>query len=207
MPGRSAVRFRRRVVLEMLPDENDLLQRLAAAHGSIRGTILSALRLLETDESDKLRARITELEAKLAKTKEQAATAKSRLKNDETSTAKVQSDLTSARTALRDAQTRERQTKAALTKQQARAADLQAEATLLGDLQIHYLYCADCGTFIGEDEWAEQPASKGVALYHKTHKYRAEGSLLGGPATVMAWRAKPHTKAGRGVDLPVFVDS
>lgn len=198
MPIRSAVRFRRRVVLEMLPDENELLQRLAAAHGSIRGTILSGLRLLETDESDTLRARVAELEAKLAKTKDQAATATSRLKADEVGIAKVQVELTSARTALREAQTRERQAKAALTKLQARAADLQDEAALFGDLQIHYLYCADCGTFIGEDEWAEQPVTEGVALYHKTHKYRAEGSLLSGPATVMAWRAKPHAKAGRG---------
>ena len=164
MPVRSNVRFRRRVVLEMLPDENELLQRLAAAHGSIRGTILSALRLLETDESDTLRARVVDLEAKLAKTKDQAATAKSRLKDDEAGIAKVGAELTNARTALREAQTLERQTKAALTKLQARAAELKDEAALLRDLQIRYLYCADCGKFIGEDEWAEQPVSEGVAL-------------------------------------------
>lgn len=195
---RSDVRFRRRVVLEMLPDENELLQRLAAAHGSIRGTILAALRLLETDESDTLRARVVDLEAKLAKTKEHAAAAKSRLKDDEAGIAKVQSDLTSARTALRDAQTRERQTRAAHTKLQARAADLHDEAAVLGDLQLRHLYCADCAKFVGEGEWAEQPVSEGVALYHKAHKYRGESSLLGGSATVMAWRATPRAKAGRG---------
>jgi len=48
MPRRRSAepRYRRRVVLELTPDESTVLDRLADRHGTIRGAVLAGWRLL-----------------------------------------------------------------------------------------------------------------------------------------------------------------
>ncbi len=198
MPPKSDVRFRRRVVLEMLPEENELLQRLAAKHGTLRGTILSALRLLETDESEQLRARVGNLEAQLKRVGAQAAAAKTRRTQDDETAAKAQAEVDRMTTALRGEEARHRGTTSALKKAQAQAEEFRQEAQRLAHLQIRHLYCPACSSFVSEDDWAEQPLQGGgVGVYHKTHEYRGKASMLM-TATVMAWREKPRRRAGKG---------
>ncbi len=190
------MRFRRRVVLEMLPDENELLQRVARGHGTMRGALLTGLRLLESDELGQLRATVADLQIKLGKAQRQLSAKKTRKADQATAAAKTQSELERLRGGARDAKAELRKTKSALTKAEGQAADWARHARRLENVAIRFLFCPMCGTFVGEDEWAEQATRKGVGIYHRTHEYKEKRTLLT-TATVMAWRKLPRERAER----------
>lgn len=196
MSTKPEVRFRRRVVLEMLPDENELLQRVAKAHGTMRGALLTGLRLLESDELGQLRATVAELEGKLARSQQQLSATKTRKADQATAAAKVQSELERVHASAREAQAELRKTKSALTKADKLAEDWTQHAHRLENLAIRHLFCASCNDFVPEKEWAEQSSRDGVGIYHEAHDYKEKSGLLA-PATVMAWRRLPRERAER----------
>ena len=58
-------RYRRRVVLELTPDESTILDSLANRHGTLRGAVLAGLRELEANRSAELEAQANELQERL----------------------------------------------------------------------------------------------------------------------------------------------
>ncbi len=190
------MRFRRRVVLEMLPDENDLLQRVAKAHGTMRGALLTGLRLLESDELGQLRATVADLESKLGKAQQQLSATKTRRDEQTTTAAKTHSELERVRASARDARAELRAIKSARTEADKLARDWTQYAHRLENLAIRHLFCPSCNDFVPEKEWAEQPTREGVGIYHKTHDYREKSNFLA-TATAMAWRKLPRERAER----------
>ncbi len=197
MPRRSAEpRYRRRVVLELTPDESDLLDRLADGHGTIRGAVLAGLTGLETNRVGELEAQIRDLTDTVASTKTALAEERAGHAADVTAAkqqrAEVRDALEGERQSLRDTKAKLRETRAKLVEQTTarRAADDLRKATQ--EQLFHHLYCGICEGFAPDAEWAEEPDGKGGAyVYHKPHGFRLKAVRRGEPATVLGWRARP----------------
>ncbi len=196
MPRRSAEpRYRRRVVLELTPDESDLLDRLADSHGTIRGAVLTGLTGLETNRTDELEAQVGKLRDTVTSTK--AALAEERASRAADLGA-ANKERTVAREALkgesqsvREMQAQLREMRAKLSEQTTarRAADELRKAT---QAQLFpQLYCGICERLAPEAEWAEEPDGQGGAyVYHQQDGFRLKRSWRGGP-TILGWRARP----------------
>lgn len=189
MPRRSPQpRYRRRVVLELTPDESDLLDRLADGHGTIRGAVLVGLRALEADRSADLEAQVRDLTAQLATAKRSAADERKRLAAElAAATAQVatsrkelkaaQADGKAARSDLREAKAKLSNARGAAETQR-----LALEARL-----VHHAFCGACEKLVPDSEWAEQAAQGGFITYHKPDGFHPQSRLLQ-PATVLFWR-------------------
>jgi hypothetical protein len=182
-------------VLELTPDESDLLDRLADSHGTIRGAVLAGLTGIETNRTNELEARVRDLKDTVASTK--AALAEER--------AGHAADLEAAkqeRTVARDALKGERQslggTKAQLQETRAKLAEQTTARSSADELRkatqwqlFHQLYCSICGKMAPEAEWAEEPdGQQGAYVYHQPHDFRLKASWRGLP-TILGWRARP----------------
>ena len=189
MPRRSAEpRYRRRVVLELTPDESDLLDRLADSHGTIRGAVLVGLRELEADRSADLEAQVRDLTAQLATAKRSAADERKRLAAE---LAAATAQVATSRKELKAAQAEGKAAREDLREARAKlsnargAADTQRLA--LEARLVHHVFCGACGKLVPESEWAEQAAQGGVITYHKPDGFRPKPGLLNLP-TVLFWR-------------------
>lgn len=185
-------RYRRRVVLEITPDESKLLNRQADRHGTIRAAVLAGLAALETDRSAELVAQVEQLTKQLAAVEQARGSEQDR---GATELASLQTQLTEAQQALKaaQAQARElradlRQTKAKLSNERdARRAAEQHHQAARARL-VHHAYCAVCDKLVPEAEWAEEPWRDGFAIYHQPHGFREKPGFLGQPVTIMFWR-------------------
>lgn len=196
MPRRSAEpRYRRRVVLELTPDESDLLDRLADGHGTIRGAVLAGLTGLETNRTDELEAQVRSLTDSVAST--QTALADERVGHAaDLTTAKQQhaeqrDTLKGESQSVRDTKAQLRETRAKLAEQTSarRSADDLREATQ--EQLFHHLYCSICKRLVPEAEWAEEPDGKGGAyVYHQPDGFRLKATWRG-ESTILGWRARP----------------
>jgi hypothetical protein len=198
MPRRRSAepRYRRRVVLELTPDESTILDGLADRHGTIRGAVLAGLRGLEADRSADLEARVGALSEQLATAEHNAQLERNRAAAD---LATLTEQLVASRQALKaaQAQTKEfaadrREAKAKLANETAaRRSAAQARQAAEG-LIVHHAFCAACDKLVPEAEWAEQPWRNGFATFHKAHGFREKngGGLLRQPASVLFWRAR-----------------
>jgi len=188
-------RYRRRVVLELTPDESDILDPLANRHGTIRGAVLAGLRELEANRSATLEAESIDLNERLERAEHSAQVDNDRAAAD---IALLSEKLAASGKALKLAQgqtTKARadadDMKAKLEKQTAarQAADQARQAAEA--LAVHYAHCATCDKLVPEAEWAEQPWGKGFATYHKAHPFRdKKGGFLAEPATMLFWRGR-----------------
>jgi DNA repair exonuclease SbcCD ATPase subunit len=190
-------RYRRRFIVEFGPEDSGLIDRMGLAHRTKRAAIIAGLRLLESGELEQLRAQVATLEAKLATTK--AAGTAAKLSAATTARLdKAKADLAAERTAHRrtqraldKAQAALTDTQAALTRAQKDLADSQGERERLAALLPHHTYCRYCDKLVPEAEWAEQATAEGVDVYHQPDGYRAKGSLISGPTTVLLQRHAP----------------
>lgn len=192
----EGIRYRRRVVLEMVPDESDLLRQLAAKHGTMRGAILAGLRLLETDGSHKLRARLKTIEAQLTTAKTQAANAADVQRDEQLAReSKAQRELAKVQAALDREQATHASAKKALTTANARGGRLERALRNEEGRRIAELYCSECGKLVPITECAEQ----GADIYHEEHGYRPKAGMLGfSNPTVIAKRVTASGPAGKG---------
>ncbi len=172
----EGIRYRRRVVLEMVPDESDLLHQLAAKHGTMRGAILAGLRLLETDESQKLRARLKTIEAQLTTAKTQAANAADAHRDERLAReSKAQRELAKVQAALDREQAAHASTKKALTAANEQRGRLERALRDEEGRRISELYCSACEKLVAMTACAEQDTD----IYHRPHGYRSKGDMLG----------------------------
>ena len=188
-------RYRRRVVLELTPDESTILDALADRHGTLRGAVLAGLRELEANRSAELEAQASGLTKRLERAERDAQAGRDRAAAD---VALLSQKLAASGKALKLAQehtTTARadvgDVKAKLAKQTAarQAADQARQAAEA--LAVHYAYCATCDKLVPEAEWAEQAWRKGFATYHKAHPFREKkGGFLAEPASLLFWRGR-----------------
>ena len=198
MPRRSAEpRYRRRVVLELTPDESDLLDRLADGHGTIRGAVLDGLRTLEADRSANLEMQVRDSSERLAVAEQLAAEERDRLTAE---LAAATGQTATSRRELKAAQAEGRATREKLREAKARlsnargAAETQRRA--LEAQLIHYAFCGACAKLVPESEWAEQVGQGGVITYHKPDGFRPKAVLLQQP-TLLFWRSPASAESTR----------
>ncbi|PZR64173.1 MAG: hypothetical protein DLM71_03110 [Chloroflexi bacterium] len=197
MPRSAEPRYRRRVVLELTPDESEVLDRLAEQHGTIRGAVLVGLRELEVKRSAELEAQARDLADRLATTQQAA-----QVDHDRTAAelAALTEQLVASRAALkavkaeaREARADLRAAKATLSAQTSARKTAETARQAAQARLVRHAYCAACDKLVPEAAWAEQPWRNGYATYHKEHGFREKGSFLGQPASLLFWR-------GRGIE-------
>lgn len=189
MPRRSpAPRYRRRVVLELTPDESDLLDRLADGHGTIRGAVLVGLRELEADRSADLKAQVRDLSEHLATAERSAVEERDRLAAELAAATK---QVATGRKELKAAQAEHKAAREDLREAKAKLSNARGAAETqrlaLEARLVHHAYCGACGKLVPDSEWAEQAAQGGVLTYHKPDGFRPKPGLLQ-PSTVLFWR-------------------
>lgn len=187
-------RYRRRVVLEMTPDESVLLDRLADKQGTIRGAVLAGLHTLEADRSAELEARVAELTNKLAKADERSQTDRRRTVEERSTLdaqlAEAKRALKAAQAAANDLRADLRDTRAKLRREHAARATAEDATRAAQELFVHHAHCAACDKLVPESEWAEQPWRNGFATFHKRHGFREKSPFLGEPASLLFWRSR-----------------
>jgi DNA repair exonuclease SbcCD ATPase subunit len=198
MPPRSAEpRYRRRVVLELTPDESDLLDRLANAHGTIRGAVLVGLRALEGDRSADLENRLQETTEQLAAAERSAAAERHRLAAE---LAVATKQVATSRKELKAAQAEGKATRENLREARAKLSNARGTAgtqrRALEARLIHHAFCGACGKLVPESEWAEQAAQGGVLTYHQPDGFRPKPGLLQLP-TILFWRPSSSGESKR----------
>ena len=181
-------RYRRRFIVEFGPEDSGLIDRMGLAHRTKRAAIIAGLRLLESGELERLRAQVADLEAELTAANEGLATAQTKSATAKPALATLKADLKAEREAHRATKATLKDTRTSLAQARTDVTALRAERDRLAVLLPHYAHCGSCDKLVPEAEWAEQPARNGVDVYHKNDGYRAKGSILGGPATVLFWR-------------------
>jgi DNA repair exonuclease SbcCD ATPase subunit len=189
MPRRSpAPRYRRRVVLELTPDESDLLDRLADGHGTIRGAVLAGLRELKADRSADLEAQVREMTEALGTAEQSAADERDRFAAE---LAAASEQIATSRKELKAAQAEHKATREDLREARAKLSNARGAAETqrlaLEARLVHHAFCGACGKLVPESEWAEQTAQGGVLTYHQPDGFRPKPALLQ-PATVLFWR-------------------
>lgn len=183
-------RYRRRFIVEFGPEDSGLVDRMGEVHKTKRAAIIAGLRLLDSGEVDRLRDRVAALEADLATAQADVAKQTQAAKEVKPAAAAARADLREKRSELTAARAELREAKAATAEARRAIAELTAERQRLADQVPHYAYCGYCDKLVPEAEWAEQPARNGFDVYHKPDGYRAKGGMMGGPSTVLLWRAK-----------------
>ena len=185
-------RYRRRVVLEMTPEESVLLDRLADKRGTIRGAVLAGLHTLEADRSAELEARVGELTKQLAKADERSQTDRRRTAEERST---LDAQLAEATRAVKAAQAEAkdlradlRETRAKLKREHAARATAEDATRAAQALFVHHAFCAACDKLVPESEWAEQPWRNGVATFHKRHGFHEKSGFVGPPASLLFWR-------------------
>lgn len=176
-------RYRRRFIVEFGPEDAGLMDRMGVAHRTKRAAIIAGLRLLDSGEVERLRSRVTGLEAELAAAKDGLAA--SSAKHD---LAQAEANLRAEKDGHRATKDNLKEARAAATRAKAQVAALRAERDRLVVLLPHYAYCGSCDKLVPETEWGEQPAREGFDVFHKNDGYRAKGGIMN-PATVLFWRA------------------
>jgi hypothetical protein len=188
-------------VLELTPDESDLLDRLADSHGTIRGAVLTGLTGLETNRTDELETQVHKLRDTVTSTKaglaEERAGRAADLEAAKKERTVARDALKGERQSVSDTQAQLREARATLAEQTTarRNADELHKAT---QWQLfHQLYCNICERLAPEAEWAEEPdGQQGAYVYHQPHGYRLKPSWRGGP-TILGWRARPPKGGAR----------
>lgn len=191
-------RYKRRFLVEFTPNESDLLDRLGLSRGTKRRAILDGLRLLESGELETLRGSVAALERERDAAAAEAAVAAAQVAEGGTLRDELMattSRLRDERGDLKSARASLRQAKQDLGSARRDLAAAQAEIRRLASLVPHHAFCAACGKYVPETEWAEQPTEKGgVHVYHKRHGYRPKATF-GENYSVLFWRATPAEAA------------
>jgi len=184
----SVGRYRRRFIVEYGPEDSDLMDRMGVAHKTKRAAILAGLRLLDSHESDQLRARIARLETDLETATASAATTGAQAQQSTSDRLQAVGNVRAERTAHRETRAKLQAAKAMIADLKVSIGQLERERARIDALVPHHAFCGACGKLVPEAEWAEMPARDGFDVYHKADGYRARPAILGRPATVLFWR-------------------
>ena len=191
-------RYRRRVVLEMTPDESVLLDRLADKQGTIRGAVLAGLHTLEADRSAELEARVGELTKQLAKADERSQTDQRRTVEERSAIdaqlAEAKRALKAAQAAANDLRADLRETRAKLKREHTARASAEDATRAAQELLVHQAHCAACDKLVPESEWAEQSWRDGFATFHKRHGFHEKSGFVGPPASLLFWRPRSSAR-------------
>lgn len=191
-------RYRRRVVLELTPDESAVLNRLADRHGTIRGAVLAGLHMLEADRTAELEAELRDLGNRLGKVQARSQADRQRTADERSvlgeRLADAKQDLKEARATAKSLRAQLRETRAKLTRERAARRTSEDASQAAEELLVHHAFCAACNKLVAESEWAEQSWRGGFATYHRRHGFHEKSTLLGEPASLLFWR--PQTAAG-----------
>jgi chromosome segregation ATPase len=195
MQQHSPDRYKRRFLVEFTPNESDLLDRLGLSRGTKRRAILDGLRLLESGELETLRGSVAELERERDAVAAAAATHLAEMGGLRDERKASAGQLREARAEIKSAKADLREVNQDLADVRQDLTSVQAEARRLATLVPHHAFCAACGKYVSESEWAEQAAEKGVVhVYHKPHGYRPKASVTQYPS-VLFWRSMPPEAA------------
>jgi hypothetical protein len=184
----SVGRYRRRFIVEFGPEDSDLVDRMGVAHKTKRAAILAGLRLLDSDESDQLRARIARLETNLKTAKASAALTGAQAQQSKSDRLQAVGDARAERAAHHETRAKLQAAKTMIADLKVSMGQFERERARIDALAPHHAFCGACGKLVPEAEWAEMPARDGFDVYHKADGYRARPAILGGPATVLFWR-------------------
>jgi hypothetical protein len=188
-------RFRRRLPLELTPDELTLLEWLQGEHGSKRATLIAGLRALAeqpdpdqlaqleyardraTAEAEALRAKLAELEAAAKKT---AASATRRATASADADAAAKADAQAAKKQLAKLERDLAHVNRDMAEWEQAHAELDAH-------RVDGLRCARCEEWAAPQEWATTETDDGYLLiYHQPCGYH-EKSFTSVP-TIMGYR-------------------
>jgi multidrug efflux pump subunit AcrA (membrane-fusion protein) len=183
-------RYRRRFIVEFGPEDSGLIDRLGVAHRTKRAAIIAGLRLLDSGETEQLRAQVGTLAAELETARTAVEERAKAARDSKPSAEQAKADLREKREELAAARAEVRRVKAANAEVRRSNAELTAERDRLRDLVPHYAYCGYCDKLVPECEWAEQPGQDGFLVYHEPDGYRAKGSIVGRGASLLFWREK-----------------
>ncbi|MFI5258998.1 MAG: hypothetical protein ACHQ01_05230 [Candidatus Limnocylindrales bacterium] len=184
----SVGRYRRRFIVEYGPEDSALMDRMGVAHKTKRAAILAGLRLLDSDESDQLRARIARLETDLSAAKASAVATGAQAQQSTSDRIQAVADVRAERTAHRETRAKLQTARSMITDLKVSVGQLERERARIDALVPRHAFCGACGKLVPEAEWAETPARDGFDVYHKADGYRAKPGILAGPATVLFWR-------------------
>ena len=188
-PGTEPVR--RRVIFELRLEELPLLQAAERRHGSKRSALVAAL--AAEDKRGELEQalaqaaeRATELERQLERERKRAAeqTAKAarerkQLGQAETRAQRAQAGEQGASKQARSAARERQELERALAEAEDELAALLAE-------QLTHLFCARCGSWAPEREWAWTQADDGELCYHRACGHHGPGLL--DASSRLGWR-------------------
>lgn len=151
--------------------------------------------------------RSAELETRLSTLREEMATATRSAQADaeraEQELRALHGELATSHEGLRAARAQTKKLRADLhavkgkqAKQTAALRDAEHGRRSAEALLVHHAHCATCDKLVPETEWAEEPAERGVYVYHRTDGFRLRPTLLQRP-TVLFWRAQPSGRDGQ----------
>ena len=192
--------LRRRIVVELKPDELPLLEEAEARHGSKRAGFLAALQAL---------GRVGELESRLAELEQQTASPTSERESAERLAATVkrlERELARAREKTAGSQARAKQSSKAAKDAQADARRVrQLERRLAGLEELieerdrdaeqleaampSELFCGRCGEWVSEEEWCWRESDEGEIAFHRACGDHGPGLL--GASSWLAYRPSP----------------
>jgi TolA-binding protein len=197
-PGQPGLR--RRIVVELTPQELPLFEKAEAAHGSKRQAFLAALAAL--DQAAEMEAELAGLRAQAEKSERATAGTSSKEKNDskrqKARLEKLERELKAAKAKLaareRDLSSSAEQRSAIrrleeeLAETEEELEEREEEVTELSERAFDHLFCPRCESWAPPEEWAWQRAEEGGRIaYHKP--CGAHGPGLMSNATWLGYRA------------------
>jgi hypothetical protein len=183
-------RYRRRFIVEFGPEDSGLVDRVGKVYKTKRAAIIAGLRLLDSGETEQLRARLAALEVELSSAREALEGKAKAVRDAKPVAAQAKADLREKREELAAARAEVRRVKTANAEVRRAIVELTAERDRLRDQVPHHAYCGYCNKLVPDSEWAEEAAQGGYHVYHRPDGYRAKGGIVGGSATVLFWREK-----------------
>ena len=181
-------RYRRRFIVEFGPEDSGLVDRVGEVYKTKRAAIIAGLRLLDSGETEQLRARLAAREVELSSAKAALANKAKAVVDAKPAATQAKADLREKREELAAARAEVRRVKTANAEVRRAIVELTAEIDRLSDLVPHYAYCGSCDKLVPDSEWAEEAALGGYHVYHNPDGYRPKRAIVGGPATVLFWR-------------------
>lgn len=188
--------FRKRIPLELAPEDLALLRSLQSAHGSMRATLLAGLEALdrveraESEQAALVEARTTaevrvaELEADVARLRKATTSHKTKAKQTSAATKNV-ADRTAKQ--IRTLEARVEELTRALADAQHTLDDTSQTLLEFDETRVDELRCPRCGEFAPSEEWGyEQAQEGGQLIFHQPCGYHEKGLL--DQASILGYR-------------------
>ena len=183
-------RLRRRVIVELAPDEVPLLDAAERRHGGKRAAMVAGLRAEADAVASKAREQKAEQQATRAAAERKATQAKVtvELVRERKALEKTLAELTCERDAANaEIERLDAQAQAAYEEAQGQYRALFEDIQALEDRLPEALFCGRCKQWVPEYEWAWRPDQEHDLAYHETCGDHGPGVL-----TDATWLARRH---------------